>query len=303
MQPPKPLSKNIEAAGPECLAYDPANVGDSLQSLLRYVEAEAQKSIDWYWRNKRWKARFSRWIQFLSVVLTSAGALLPIVGTLAGSKTLSNSLWSSLLVGSAAALLALDKAFGFSSGWVRYVMTATNIRGTLEAFRMEWILQAAKAVPTPTPEQLDVLIKTARDFRVSVENHVMQETKDWVNEFQSNMAQMEKDVTSQLTSLKAAAEKASATQAAADQPGSIQLTVPNAEKGDAATIHVRLENSDGLKADGVVVGSKTWVGLNLSPDHYKLTVSSLINTKPASTTSVVVIKPGEVTQVSVSLPE
>lgn len=300
VQPAK--SKNIEAAGPECLVWNPADVTASIQALLNYVEAEAQKSINWYWRNKRAKSFFSRWIQFFAVVLTSAGALFPIIGRLADQKWMSDSLWASLFVGLAAALLALDKAFGFSSGWVRYVMAATNIRAALEAFRMDWIIQSAKVLPNPTPEQLETLLKTAREFRVSIEALVAQETKDWVSEFQSNMAQMEKDINAQLAALKAANEKAAQAQAAATQPGSIQLTVPNADKADAATVQVRLENSKGAVVTESIVGSKTWVRLSQLPDHYSLTVSAGVGGKPASATAVVIVKPGEVAQVSVPLP-
>jgi len=35
-------SKNIEAAGPECLNWNCADTSASLQELLKYVEQEAQ---------------------------------------------------------------------------------------------------------------------------------------------------------------------------------------------------------------------------------------------------------------------
>jgi len=298
-------SNDIEAAGSECLSWNCAETTASLQKLSNYVEEEAQKTISWYWRNKRAKSFFSQWTQFLAVALTSTAAITPIVGQLLPNgvlSTLKQPLWASLLVGLAAALLALDKAFGFSSGWARYVMAATNIRKSLEEFRMDWAVLIAKAGPSPTPEQVEALIQRAKEFRIAVEGMVLQETKDWVTEFQNNMAQLEKDVIAQLATLKAQSEKATQARDAASQAGSIQLSVPNADKCDNATIHVKLEGAAGTVADDAVTGSKTWVRLNLSPGHYQVTVSAAVSGKPISATAAVIVKPGEIAQSEISLP-
>ena len=295
-------SNNIEAAGPECLTWNCSDATASLRELLKYVEQEAQKATNWYWRNKRPKSFLSRSIQFLAVVLTSAAAIVPIIGELSKSDTLKNALWASLLVGLAAALLGLDKAFGFSSGWARYVMAATNVRKSLEEFRMDWAALIAKACPNPTPEQAEALIQRAKEFRMTVEGLVLQETKDWVTEFQNNLAQLEKDVTAQLTALKAQNEKAVQARDAATQPGSIQLTVPNADKPDSSTIQVRLEGSAGVIADEAVIGSKTWVRLNLVPGQYRLTINAMASGKPVSVTAAVIVKPGEIAQAQIALP-
>jgi SMODS and SLOG-associating 2TM effector domain 2 len=295
-------SKNIEAAGPECLTWNCADTAASLQALLKYVEEEAQKSISWYWRNKRTKSFFSQWVQFLAVVLTSAAAIIPIVGQISHYQLLQNALWASLLVGLAAALLALDKAFGFSSGWARYVMAATNIRKSLEEFRMDWAELVAQTCPKPTPEQVAALIQRAKDFRLNVENMVGQETKDWVTEFQNNIAQLEKDVTAQLATMKDQSEKAAQARETANRPGSIQLGVPNADKADAATIRIKLEGVAGVVTDEAVTGSKTWVRLNLVPGIYQVSVSAAVGGKPVSATAAVVVKPGEIAQPELPLP-
>src|ERR1035438_2183728 len=133
-------SNDIQSVGLESplTTWNAADPAALIQGLLKYVEARAEDSVNWYWRNKRSKSFLSQWIQFLAVLLTSGAAIVPIVGQFVHSATMTNGLMASLLVGVAAALLALDKAFGFSSGWTRYVMTATNIRKTLEEFRMDW---------------------------------------------------------------------------------------------------------------------------------------------------------------------
>jgi len=285
-----------------CLEWNSGDVPTLLQGLLKYVEDQAQESVSWYWRNKRWKSFLSQWIQFLAVVLTSGAAIVPIIGQLVRSETLKNSLWASLLVGLAAALLALDKAFGFSSGWARYVMTATNIRKSLEEFRMDWAVLIAKAGPSPTPEQIEALTERAKEFRVTVEGLILQETKDWVTEFQNNLAQLEKDAAAQLATMKAQNDKAVQARDTASQPGSLQLTVSNADKADSSTIQIKLEDAGRVLADETVTGSKTWVRLSLSPGQYRLTVSAAMSGKPVSTTAAVIVKPGEISQPEIALP-
>jgi hypothetical protein len=295
-------SKNIEAAGPECLTWNCSDSSASLQELLKYVESESQKAIDWYWRNKRTKSFLSRSTQMCAVVLTSVAAILPIVGVMTKITALQNPLWASLLVGVAAALLALDKAFGFSSGWARYVMAATSIRRALEEFRMDWAVLAAKACPTPTPEQVEALIRRAKEFRIAVEGIVIQETKDWVTEFQNNITQIEKDVTAQLATLRAQAEKAAQAREAAALPGSIQLTVPNADQADGAKLLIKLENAAAVVAQETLTGSKTWVRLDLPPAAYRITVSATAGGRTVSAVAAVMVKPGEVAAPQMALP-
>src|SRR5437667_8805756 len=72
-------SKNIQAAPPGSLIWNPADTKKSLLDFLTYVEGEAEKAIDWYWKNKRWKSRLSRFIQFGAIALTAAGGIAPVV--------------------------------------------------------------------------------------------------------------------------------------------------------------------------------------------------------------------------------
>jgi hypothetical protein len=295
-------SNDIQAAAADSLTWNASDTAASLQALVKYVEEQAQGSVAWYWKNKSSKSFFSQWIVFLAVVLTSGAAIVPIIGQISGKPALNNGLWASLLVGIAAALLALDRAFGFSSGWTRYVMTATNIRKALEEFRMDWAALVAKAGANPGPDQIAALLARAKEFRIAVEGLVLQETKDWVSEFQNNVAQLEKDVTAQLATMKAQNEKAAQARDAATRPGSIQLTVPNADRADNAVIRIKLEDASTAIADETATGSKTWVRLSLTPGHYRLTVSAAIGGRPTSTTTAVIVKPDEVTQPQIALP-
>jgi hypothetical protein len=87
------------------------------------------------------EAIWSRWLRFLAIALSTAAGILPIAISLLKGKDpaldhLESGLLASLLLGAAAGLVGLDHFFGYSSGWVRYVLTATA-QGALEEFRMD----------------------------------------------------------------------------------------------------------------------------------------------------------------------
>ena len=174
--PPSPKSaKNIYADERAIPDWAPAQPEESLNQIYLYVLNEAAKSIHWYWANKRSKAFWSRLIRFVVWALAAVWRSHADLGSLlAGPQPqgsgLTNGLWPSLFLGVAAALLGLDKGFGFSSGWARYVLTATNIRKSLEEFRLDWTVLRAKAGSQPTPEGVAPLIERAKQFRSDIES-------------------------------------------------------------------------------------------------------------------------------------
>jgi hypothetical protein len=102
-------------------------------------------------------------------LLTAAG-LVPIIIQLvknAGAnwaKGFDSGPLASLFVGIAAALLGLDKAFGYSSGWTRYVLTGTSMTKLLQEFRMDWLALSAAAAGAPNEERQAAMIQRAKEF-------------------------------------------------------------------------------------------------------------------------------------------
>ncbi len=198
--------RDISTAAPDALKWDRSKPAESLEALRVLVETEAQETIHWYLREKNRKKKPSRAIQFTALALTAGAGLAPIVvqifkgfGSLNG---VDSGPLASLLVGLAAALIGLDKAFGFSSGWTRYILTATSMTKLLQEFRMDWVALYAGSSTPPTAEQEAKLIQRARQFVLDIQSALIDETKQWATEFQSSAAQIEKDVQGQLDALK-----------------------------------------------------------------------------------------------------
>ena len=296
-------AKDIETEEDVIPQWNAEKVGDSLADIHSYVIQEAGKSIHWYWRAKRSKSFPSQIIRFSAWVLAAAGGLLPVAGSLFQKSLpgLENGLWASLLLGLAAALVGLDKAFGYSSGWARYVLTATSIRRTLEEFRLDWAELMAKSGSSPTAENIGLLVDRAKKFRIDVEALVLQETKDWVTEFQNSMVQMEKDVAAQVAALKAQVDKAAQAKEAAEQSGSIQLEIQSASKADTGTaVSVSLTDAEGKTVHENASGA-SWAKINVLPGQYKIGIEATVKGQRVEDQKVVSVKPGEIAPVQLTL--
>ena len=227
--------------------------------------------------------------------------------------TFDSGLSASFLIGGGAALLTVDRVAGISSGWSRYVLTATAIRTASEEFRVDWAALSAQATTPPTAEQTAAMFQRAKVFSMTVEGLISKETQDWATEFRQNMNVLERDLKVQVEQTKIdrdkaeqeAKAKAEQEQAARDRnarPGSLEASVPNANTTDDFQFQARLENTSGMVIDEAVSGSESWSQLALPGGPYKLTVSGLVKKQTVSSTMVLDIKPGETTKSQLSLP-
>ena len=293
-------SLNIDADRTYIPNWDPARPNESLKEIHDYAIDQAIKSMDWYWKHKGAKALFSQTVRFFAWVLAAVSGILPILANLydADQKNWFHSpLVPSLLLGIAAALLGLDKAFGYSTGWARYVLTATNIRKILEQFRLDWAelmmqsgISAQPANPITAP-QVAPLIECAKQFRTEVENQVLQETKDWITEFQTNTAQLEKDIATQIANLKTQVDKTIAARTAANQPGTIQLTVadPNNKAGSGG-LQITLIDSTNKTILQEPVILPNWASRFIAPGTYQMRLT--LNNAPVGSTPLVTVASG-----------
>lgn len=303
-----PDQTNILANRTVDVMWDNSDPKASLRALRKSAEDEGQKAINWYWRKKRWKSVPSWLIQSFALVLTALAGILPVIVQVVKNfwpKTLPGIVntgpIATLCIGIAAAMIGLDKAFGYSSGWTRYVLTATAMTKLLHEFRLDWVAMLSASADPPTLEEQTKLIQRAKEFVSTIQAMVLQETKDWATEFQSNMAQMEKDLKTQLDALKAQVDKTTKDKEDAARPGSIEMTVTNADKTDGFHFDVTLEGTPGRFTESVS-NTNIWARINTPPSQYKLTVEAKSNGSAIATSMVLDVKPGETAKPSITLP-
>jgi hypothetical protein len=164
------------------------------------VEGRAVETIDWYLNEKKSKSNWSRGLRVAAILLGAAGALIPLLN-LANNQVL-DIRWGYVALGLAAAAVALDRFFGFSSGWMRYLITSFRLQRLLADFQLEWAARTARLEgSTPEAEQVTELLTLLRKVLSAILEEVERETISWAEEFQSNVGGIDRNL--QLASVEA----------------------------------------------------------------------------------------------------
>lgn len=283
----KTASEDIRSPGLKGLSWkDAQQTESSIQQAYAYAEMRAEQSINWYFSSKREKARWSRWLRFAAILLTTLGGLAPIVGSAGWLKPEYESVVKMLgyvLLGLAAACVGLDRFFGFSSAWMRYILTALVLEKSLSEFRMEWAMMIAKlGDQTPTPEQVQSMLQRVKEFVAHVDGKVEEETRDWVSEFKTNLADV---------------ERTAKELGAAARPGAIDVTVTNGMDAEGG-FHVAL---DGMNVRANVRGTKYQVGY-VPPGPHKVEVNARVGGQELEASEIINVLPGEIAKATLALP-
>jgi hypothetical protein len=201
------------------LSWEPGKIVASLETLFERITNEAEAAINWYLRAKRPKQRWAMFLRVGSIAFGTIAGIIPILAQISVNKDGTARIqpaWASVALGIAAALVLLDRFFGFSSAWMRYIGTELNIRQLNQEFQLEWESDKATWLGAePTSDQLRSTLGRFKAFVTQVNTIVRQETDAWIQEFQSTLKQI---------------DEAAQAKAAVSELAAINITVTN---GDA----------------------------------------------------------------------
>lgn len=270
-------------------------VGPHLEALRKYAEATIASELGWYFSRKGGRAKASRVLRVTAVVLSILGGLVPLVIAIFGSRPS----WAAslgldvirfgqlgyLLLAIAAGLVLLDRLFGLSTGWMRYIVAMQAIEKARESFRLDWAALSRKLSLTPagTPdhaEAVDKLVQRVRAVIVEVKEHSEKETQAWIQEFQSNLSQFEKDLKAQMD---------------AGRPGGIDVEVSDGNSADTP-VEVLL---DGMVADSFT-GTAGSIGY-VAPGLHRVTARARKGTRDYAASANVNVGGGQICKVALRL--
>jgi hypothetical protein len=285
--------------------WDPSEWQDlppqqAIHSLFEYTEAEARRAVAWYETRKHGKALPSKRLRKLAISLVVVGGLAPILaGVVRGENSAIITQLGLLMLGIAAGLLAFDRYFGLSSGWIRYMTSLAAIERLRADFLFDWavLLQHARA-PIDDATKL-AFLERARTFQKGVLELVERETAAWVAEFQSSIADLEKVVQAQRQAAEAN------VQAARKQEDEMRARLKT-EDERAATARrsgaINLELSGDLEGPSEILlddakvketSARTAALLNLPSGQHAIEVRSTAKGgKSVSASKVVTLEPG-----------
>jgi hypothetical protein len=165
-------------------------VEQSLATLYERAETAALEAIQWYLTEKVSKARWSRALRLTAILLAAAGGLVPLVNS-AGVRSL-DVRWGFVLLALAAACIAVDRYFGLSAAWMRYMRAALLVQGSLSDFQLRWAHEQAKTSGrSPSLDHVENRLRLLMQFSQITHGHIEQETLTWIREFETSLAQFE----------------------------------------------------------------------------------------------------------------
>jgi hypothetical protein len=286
----------LQQAAPQASFLPPDWKGDPkshLEELRAYAEAAIQNELAWYMRKKKGRSGPSRALRFGAICLTVLGGLVPLLISVFPSppawpwlEPFSELRFGQLgyvLLAMAGGLVLLDRYFGFSTGWMRYIIAMQAIEKAREAFRLDWIALSRSLTMAPESEQAEIvnrLIERVRAVVLEVKEHVEKETQSWISEFQTNLAQFEKDVKTQME---------------AGRPGGIEAEVLDGTRADTA-IELSL---DGMIAD-TFSGTTGSIGF-VAPGLHRVTARAQKSNRDYVASTLVHVPGGQICHVKLTL--
>ncbi|HEY5705069.1 MAG TPA: SLATT domain-containing protein [Terrimicrobiaceae bacterium] len=167
----------------------------SLSTLHDTVSSKINGTAEWYMRGKKWRRKFGRMARVAAMVLATLAAAQPTIAEMSRSQ---DGLWARPGVATifalvAAALLLLDRFFGASTGWVRYVTAGLALNDLRDELESAWRLECSTWANQPEPniDQTKHALTLLHGFIARVNDVVRVETEAWKAEFQSALQQVE----------------------------------------------------------------------------------------------------------------
>ena len=189
------MAKDLKSGDFPALHWEAEKLAEPLDQLCTYAKNQAQQSIDWYFRKRQLRRHFCRIFRLSAILLTAFAGLLPMINEIAGPQQVLHPLCAAVALGVAATLILLDRFYGFTNGWIRYLLTARQLIEALEAFHFE--VERHKLSwgnPEPTPEQATMLLEQIWQFHKKALGIVNDETKGWAAEFTEAIKQLDEQV-------------------------------------------------------------------------------------------------------------
>lgn len=170
-------------------SWEPERAAASLAELYDWACNHTIEAVHWYLGKKAIKAKASRRLRLAAILLVTAGGGFPVVVT---TFDRSNALLGVgyLLLGAAAGCVAVDRFFGISTGWMRYLTTELALQRELQRFHVDWAKLSARAGTTLSAAEIEAHLTLLGEFVERVSDEMAAETKAWVDEFRGSLTEL-----------------------------------------------------------------------------------------------------------------
>ena len=277
----------------------------ALPSIYKRARDASGAFSGWYWKSIKTKCKTSVVVRSITFSLLILGTLLPILAGLmsdAEDKLRFTQIGVSSLA-LAGLLQIADRVFGWSSGWLRYITTATAMENLTRKFELDW----AGYILGKAGHLVDTDIKPLFDLAAQLQESLMklqnEETDKWVTEFNTGAALLGDIIKSQRESGEKAVEAAKAvlsaqktvTEAAekAKQSGAVEVILVHT--AEPKQVSITIDEKDNEEFLG-----RVWSRLNILPGQHILGITTTEAT-PQTIKKVLEVPAGGVARIEVKL--
>lgn len=174
-------------------------IQDQLKRFINFSERE----LKWYTKRVKLKSSLSNWIIFLTVILFSLSLLLVVLGKEYEILSVNNYMLGYICLLVASTLVMLDRIFGHSSGWIRFLTTKLELERLISEYYSLWGLQITNLdTENLTKEDKVNLIKLIGYFDSGVRQVIIKEISAWKFTFTEQLESLRKDIDKNLAKTK-----------------------------------------------------------------------------------------------------
>lgn len=268
------MGKNISVIVHEALDWTPEQASTSLHTLGTRARNYANSVSKWYLDEKSSKGVPARVLRLSAIIMAASAGIVPMVQQ-AGSVDQSlhiQPVWASILAAGAIFFHSVDKFFGFSSAWIRYITAEVQIKRLCLDFDLDWEALVASLSAPPTQDQIQKGMALVKQFLSQVHSVQTDETRKWAEEFQD--------------ALKQAGDKFQAVREEA-ATGALTVIVKDGEQLDGGWT-LSLDHLAPTTYQG-----RTAAFASLTPGSHVIRIDGLRNAKPVHAEGIVQVKRSE----------
>lgn len=170
---------------------DDKNTNESMDKLFQEAMDYAKEASCWYWRAKHKKKFAAGGVRIIIVVLLALANVVPILVQLEYFDKWLQPIHATAFLGLAGVFLGFDRYLGWSKGWIRYVLAATELTEMMDDFSFDWEVLRAKRKANQSAESRSKEIEAIKTFVASRNEIVRRETEQWSTDFMSVVKQLE----------------------------------------------------------------------------------------------------------------
>lgn len=187
------MKNNLKTTAFPSLQWTSQQRRDSLDKLNAWSVDKGGDAIAWYFSKKSAHQIFCRIFRVSAILLLAFSGILPLLNEV--THLAIHSLWSALALAGAATLILLDRFYGFTSGWIRFMLAGQQIVQLLENFQIE--IERQKLLwreDIPSQQETLDMIDANQCFLDRLQDIVRKETQQWAKEFSEALKQIDDQI-------------------------------------------------------------------------------------------------------------